>query len=108
MHVLYGGRGGRRGAWIDVDGGEGRNKMPTDNRNRNERDDRDAPKIEPWNLYRIVEVKKRNGDMTEEWVQCGVAWPMKKAEGFSFDVHFTIPEGARMAIMPRKTNGGGR
>lgn len=84
--------------------------MATDNRNRtsSHRDERDAPKAEPWNLQRIVTKTRRDGEVIEEWVQCGVAWPMKEREGFTFDVYFALPEGARMAIMPRKQNGGGR
>lgn len=75
--------------------------MANNDRDRRDRrdDDRDGP--QPWDLCRIVEIKKRNGDAKEEWIRCGVAWPMKEREGFTFDLHFAIPEGARMAILPR-------
>ena len=77
------------------------------NDRRDRRDDRDdEPKAEPWNLFRIVEVTKRNGNKVDEWVQCGVVWPMKEKEGFSWTQHFAIPEGARMAVMPRRKDNG--
>lgn len=55
----------------------------------------------PWNLWRIVEVEKRGGKKEDEWIQCGVLWRMKEREGFTWTQFFTIPEGARMAGMPR-------
>lgn len=85
--------------------------MATTNDRRDRRDDRDDDRGEgqqPWDLCRIVEVKKRDGKLKEEWVRCGVAWPMREREGFTFDLHFTIPEGSRMAIMPRQPKNGGR
>lgn len=81
--------------------------MATNDRNRRDRDDRDAPKAQPWDLFRIVEVFKRD-EKVEEWVQCGVLWRMKEHEGFTWTQHFTIPEGARMAAMARKQKDNGR
>lgn len=59
-----------------------------------------GPKVQPWDLYRIVQVEKRD-KVEDEWVQCGVLWKMKEREGLTFTLHFALPEGARMAAMPR-------
>lgn len=103
VRVQYAGRGGRRCEWIDV-GGEEKKNMP--NSNYRDRDQRDEPKAQPWDLIRIVPVVK--GNKTEdEWVRCGVLWQMKEREGFSWTMYFAIPEGARMAAMPRQAKNGG-
>jgi hypothetical protein len=83
--------------------------MATDNRSnrRDDRDDRDSSAPQPWNLHRIVKIQKLNGEVKEEWIQCGIAWPLKEREGFTFDLYFALPEGARMAIMPRPPKNGG-
>lgn len=61
---------------------------------------RGAAKVQPWDLFRIVEVRKR--DKTEdEWIQCGVLWRMKEREGLTWTMFFAIPEGSRMAALPR-------
>lgn len=67
-----------------------------------------GPKAQPWNLFRIKEVTRRDGEVVDEFQPCGVAWPKREGEGFTIDVHFALPEGARLMIAPRKTQGGGR
>lgn len=71
------------------------------------RDDEPA-KVQPWDLIRIVPVVRGNGKTEDEWVRCGVLWQMKEREGFTWQMFFTIPEGARMAAMPRGSKDGGR
>lgn len=72
-------------------------------------DDQNQKGPQPWNLARIVKIEKRDGSTKDEFINCGVAWPMKEREGFIFDIYFALPEGARMALMPRPPkNGGGR
>lgn len=100
VRVQYAGRGGRRCEWIDV-GGEKENEMA--NSGYRGRDDRDEPTVQPWDLIRIVPVTKQSGKVVEdEWIRCGVLWQMKEREGFTWTQHFAIPEGARMAAMPRR------
>jgi len=102
VRVQYADGRGRRCAVINVPGREEKADMANNDRRR------DGP--QPWNLYRIVKVEKeKNGrvETKEEWVQCGIAWPMKEREGYTFDLHFTIPEGSKLAILPRQ-NGNDR
>lgn len=101
VRVQYAGRGGRRCEWIDV-GGEKESKVPNNYRGRD-----DEPKVQPWDLLRIVQVQKQNGKLDDEWIRCGVLWQMKEREGFTWTQHFAIPEGARMAAMPRNSKNGG-
>lgn len=77
--------------------------MPNNYRDQSRgRDDTrgDEPKVQPWDLIRIVPVLKNN-KTEDEWVRCGVIWQMKEREGFTWTQYFAIPEGARMAAMPR-------
>lgn len=68
---------------------------------------RGGNKPQPWNVYRLKELPaNREGEIKTDFQQCGVAWPMKESEGFNVDLHFALPEGTRIAIMPRKQQGG--
>jgi hypothetical protein len=81
----------------------------TSSSNRNDRrDDRHDrgggdEREQPWDAFRLKEKKRRNGEDVTEWLRCGVAWPMKDGKaGFTIDFEWEIPEGSRVAIMPRK------
>lgn len=84
--------------------------MPTHTTNRsNERRDdrrREEPREgaeQPWDVFRLKEKTQRNGENRTEWLRCGVAWPMKDGKpGFNLDLEWAIPEGSRLAILPRK------
>lgn len=66
-------------------------------------------KQQPWNVFRIKEQTRRDGEVHDDFQPCGVAWPLKEGEGFTVDLHFALPEGSRLVIKPRKpSNGGGR
>jgi hypothetical protein len=66
-----------------------------------------SDKSTPWNVYRLKEVPpKRDGEKSDtRFLECGVAWQMKNREGFTIDLDFAVPEGARLAIMPRTHKG---
>jgi hypothetical protein len=79
------------------------------NQNQNQRRDsreREPAKAQPWNVLRMKEVppeERKDPDKPEtRFIECGVAWPMKNREGFTFTLEFAAPEGARLAIMPRQ------
>lgn len=57
---------------------------------------------QPWNVARLKDFEnKQSGKIETRFIPCGVAWPMKNREGFTIDLDFAQPEGARLTIMPR-------
>jgi hypothetical protein len=58
--------------------------------------------FEPWDALRPI-VYRQDGKEKTRFRQCGTAWPLTDKEGFSVELDFALPEGARIVIMPRKS-----